>query len=115
MQAEFVMCMLLLAGSGDVKVTLFWKMDSRGPSRMVTLISETLRGNSQAAEVWPGIVNAANFAVSAREHDLHSDLSGADKHLTFFTGALEFANSPHARCPEYAVPHGIRNRMPVWR
>ena len=30
-------------------------------------------------------------------------------------GALEFAIFPHAHCPQYAAPLGIRNRMPAWQ
>ena len=93
MQAEFIICMLLLVGSGGVQLTFF----GNGFLRTFPSGGRTLEGVARTSR-----------------RALEAEISAADKYFAFSRGALEFAIFPHARCPQFAASPGIYNRMLAW-
>ena len=56
-----------------------------------------------------------NISVVAEGRDIKADLSGADTHVAFFTGAFESSIFPRARCPQFADRLGTHSRMDAWK
>ena len=115
MQAEFLICMLPLVGSGGVHLTPFsGEMDSRDPSRLLAELSQVLRERSDGAALRQGSVDAVQTTVCPGQRDLLADFPDAAKYSAFFQGTFEFALCFHGRCPQRAASLGILIRMLAW-
>ena len=78
-------------------------------------ISEVLRASPDAAQPRSGLISSVQTSVFARDDASKADLSRTEQYLSFFSGTLEFALSPHARRPQYATASGMNNRLMAWK
>ena len=70
-------------------------MASNDPSRLTSQWVALLQDNPQRDAIWSCVTNAPNATVFAEDPEIKADLPDKDKHLSSFSGAVEYSSFTH--------------------